>query len=278
MSSPTAVGNTNKAVILARGLGTRMRQADGHAAIDQEQAAIAATGAKALIPIGRPFLDYVLTLLADTGCRRVCLVIGPEHDAIRDYYGHQLRPERLSIEFAVQQQPKGTADAVAAAESFAGNDCFLVINSDNYYPFSALQSLCEQSGAATVLFDEDSMLRLGNVAQDRLSKFAYGIVDTDGFLERLVEKPDAATWRQRPKPAWLSMNCWRFSPAIFSACRAIPPSPRNEFEITDAVQYSISALGEKYRVLKIREAVLDLTSRADIASVKAALETRQVKL
>ena len=278
MSAPTAAGNTDKAVILARGLGTRMRQTDAYAAINQEQAAMAASGAKALIPIGRPFLDYVLTLLADAGYRRICLVIGPEHDAIRDYYGRQLRPERISIEFAVQEQPKGTADAVAAAESFAGDDGFLAINSVNYYPLIALKSLREQPGAATALFDEDSMLRSGNVTQDRLAKFAFGIVDSDGFLERLVEKPDAATWSQRPKPAWLSMNCWKFSPAIFAACRAIRPSPRNEFEITDAVQYSIGVLGERYRVFAIREGVLDLTSRADIATVKAALETKQVRL
>jgi glucose-1-phosphate thymidylyltransferase len=278
MGSSFPAGTTDKAVILARGLGTRMRQADGHATISQEQAAVAASGAKALIPIGRPFLDYVLSQLADAGYRRICLVIGPEHHAIRDYCGRQLKPERISIEFAVQQQPKGTADAVAAAESFVGDDCFLVINSDNYYPLSALRSLREQPGAATALFDEDSMLRSGNVAPERLMKFAFGIIDQDGFLERLVEKPDASTWEQRSKPAWLSMNCWQFSPAIFAACRAIPPSPRNEFEITDAVGYSVRVLGERYHVVKVREGVLDLTSRADIASVKAALETKQVRL
>ena len=105
----------DKAVILARGLGTRMRKADGSARATDDQAAVANTGVKAMIPIVRPFLDYVLSDLADAGYRRVCLVIGPEHDEVRAYYGKELRPERLSIEFAVQTEPLGTADAVAAA-------------------------------------------------------------------------------------------------------------------------------------------------------------------
>ncbi|HEX7009360.1 MAG TPA: hypothetical protein VF184_05230, partial [Phycisphaeraceae bacterium] len=90
-----------KAVILARGLGTRMRKAAQAASLTDEQAAVADTGVKALVPIDRPFLDYVLSTLADTGYRRVCLVIGPEHQAIRDYYTQTVKPKRLSIEFAV---------------------------------------------------------------------------------------------------------------------------------------------------------------------------------
>ena len=123
----------DKAVILARGLGTRMRRGDGQAALSEAQQAVAATGVKALIPIGRPFLDYVLSALADAGYRRVCLVVAPDHEAIRSHYA-EVSLSRIAIDFAVQVEPKGTADAVAAAEAFAGEDDFLVINSDNYYP------------------------------------------------------------------------------------------------------------------------------------------------
>lgn len=77
---------TDRAVILARGLGTRMRKAVQAAGLSEAQAAVAQTGVKALMPIKRPFLDYVLSALADAGWRRVCLVIGPEHDALRSYY------------------------------------------------------------------------------------------------------------------------------------------------------------------------------------------------
>jgi glucose-1-phosphate thymidylyltransferase len=56
---------TDQIVILAAGLGTRMRQDDGSAKLQDTQAAIADTGIKGLIPIDRPFLDYVLTAVAD---------------------------------------------------------------------------------------------------------------------------------------------------------------------------------------------------------------------
>ena len=73
----------DKVVVLARGLGTRMRRNDGAAKVDGQQAAVADAGIKALIPIDRPFLDYVLSAAADAGYRHACLVIGPEQEAIR---------------------------------------------------------------------------------------------------------------------------------------------------------------------------------------------------
>ena len=65
----------DKAVILARGLGTRMRKEDGSADLTDRQAAVADIGVKAMIPIDRPFLDYVISALNDVGYRRICLVI-----------------------------------------------------------------------------------------------------------------------------------------------------------------------------------------------------------
>ncbi len=58
----------------------------------------------------------------------------------------------------------------------------------------------------------------------------------------------------------------------------LPPSPRGEFEIPDAVQYAIDTLHETFRTVTVRAAVLDITSRADIASVKAILERTEVTL
>ena len=57
--------------------------------------------------------------------KRVCLVIGPDHHELRRYYGQELQLSRLTISFAVQQTPRGTADAVAAAEPFTGTDSFI---------------------------------------------------------------------------------------------------------------------------------------------------------
>jgi len=255
-----------------------MRRPDAAAQLDAQQAAVAETGVKALIPIDRPFLDYVLSAAADAGCRRVCLVVGPQHDALRDYYGRQVRPRRLSIDFAVQAEPKGTADAVAAAESFSGGDDFLVINSDNYYPAEALSALREQQGSAVALFEQQSMLAGSNISAERLRHFAVGQIDGRGRLQRILEKPDEATLAALPKPLWLSMNCWRFGPAIFDACRAIEPSPRGELEIPFAVQYALDVLDEPFHAVTVRAPVLDLSSRSDVAAVAAKLAGTEVCL
>jgi dTDP-glucose pyrophosphorylase len=266
----------DKAVVLARGLGTRMRRPDDTATLDHRQATAAATGVKALIPLDRPFLDYVLSALADAGYHWVCLVVAPQHDLIREYYVEQSPPGRVRIDFAVQEEPRGTADAVAAAESFAGGDPFLVINSDNYYPVAALRDLRYEQGCAVALFEQESMIAGSNIAADRLRQFAVGKIDDRGCLQRVLEKPDEATLAALPRPLWLSMNCWRFGPAIFEACRKIHPSPRGELEIPDAVQYAIDVLGEPFRVVTSRAPVLDMTCRSDIAAVAARLSGVEV--
>ena len=112
----------SKAVILARGLGTRMRRADKGAVLEGRQAAVAAAGLKAMMPLGgRPFLDYVLSAIADAGYQDVCLVIGPDREVVRDHFERDLKAQRLRIGYAIQDKPLGTADAVLAAESFVAS-------------------------------------------------------------------------------------------------------------------------------------------------------------
>jgi len=265
-------------VILARGLGTRMRKADEQARLSPQQAAVAATGVKALIPIQRPFLDYVLSALADSGYRRVCLVIGPEHDELRRYYGHELRCQRLQLQFAVQQEPRGTADAVAAAAAFADDEPFLMVNSDNYYPVEALRAMRGLDGPGLPVFSRAGMLAGSNIPADRLLKFAVVETDSDGFMRRIIEKPAPSLVAALPEPVGISMNCWRFDRRIFPACSAIGPSPRGELEITDAVQYAIDQLGVRFRAVLFHAAVLDLSSRQDVAGVAARLEGMEVRL
>jgi len=269
---------TDMAVILARGLGTRMRKKDDGSALSEAQAAVAETGVKALVPIDRPFLDYVLHALADAGYRRICLVIGPEHDNLRAYYGRDLQYTRLEISFAVQEEPLGTANAVLAARDFAGDDAFLMINSDNYYPVEAMAALRQLDGPGLAAFERDSMLAASNIPAERITRFAVVEVDGDDRLRRIVEKPAPEFVAALPAPVGVSMNCWRFGPEIFAACAAIEPSERGELELTDAVQYAIDQMGQAFQVLPFRAAVLDLTSRADVAGVAARLAGKPVRL
>lgn len=266
-----------KAVILARGLGTRMRREDSEAVLDERQAAVAESGVKGMIPIGRPFLDYAISALADAGFGDVCLVIGPEHDVVREYYGREVKLERVRVHFAVQEKPLGTADAVLAAEQFAGSDPFLVVNSDNYYPAEVLRALRERGAPAMPGFDTEALAAEGNVPAERIAQFALVDVDEDGCLRRIVEKPGAATIASWVGEPLVSMNCWLFTNDIFDACREVAPSARGELELPHAVQLLVDS-GMRIGVLPVRAAVLDLSSRRDIASVRGRLSGVGVQL
>lgn len=268
-----------KAVILARGVGKRMRLADSSAGLSDEQLRAADSGVKALIPIGRPFLDFVLSALADAGIRSACLVIGPEHASIRDYY-NSLAPRRIQIHFAIQEQPIGTANALLAAREFVGGDPFLSLNSDNYYPVEVFRTLRVLGEPGLPAFERATLLAQSNIPVERIQSYAVLRINDSGYLEEIIEKPDA----QRIEPAntggevFISMNCWRFDCGIFRACESVPRSPRGEFELPEAVQYGISTLGLRFKAVPFRAGVLDLSRRSDIASVAARLRNVRVEL
>lgn len=264
-----------RAVILARGLGTRMRQG-GDGPLDQRQARAADAGAKALMPIGgtgeaagRPFLDYSLSALADAGYTDVCLVVAPDHEAFVRYYRGPGAPRRLRLEFAVQDEPIGTANAVAAAERWTGADPFLVINGDNYYAVRTLAALAGRPGAATALYRPETLVERSHIPLERIRAFALGVVE-DGTLARLVEKPTPQQAAALGGTALVSMTCWRMPPAIHDACRRVRPSVRGEYELVDAVNLLL-AEGVRFEVIVADDGVLDLSRRGDVAAVQRAL-------
>jgi glucose-1-phosphate thymidylyltransferase len=255
-----------------------MRRSAEGADLDPRQAAVADTGVKAMIPIGRPFLDYLLTALADAGLTEVCLVIGPEHGSIRRYYAEEARPSRLALRFAIQERPLGTADAVLAAEACVGDEPFLALNSDNFYPVAVLARLRALHGSGLAGFERDALVRESNIDAARVARYAVLEVGADGALRRILEKPDEQAWERIGRDAPISMNCWRFGPSIFHAARSIGLSSRGEYELADAVQYAIDTLGERFEVVPVREGVLDLSNRADIPSVARRLAGFEVRL
>lgn len=262
-------------MILARGLGTRMRKTDPDATLSAEQQEAADSGVKAMISVGRPFLDHVMSEMADAGFTDICLVIGPEHDVIREYYDN-LEKDRVKVSYAVQEEPLGTGDAVLAAEQFADGERVLVVNSDNFYPADALRKLAEEPGSAAVGFEREALVAKSNIPEDRVAAFALLDVAPDGKLVDVLEKPSAEVIEEHPD-APLSMNCWLMGPTIYDAARQIELSERGELELTEAVRKAIE-LGDDYTVVTVEEGVLDMSSRGDIQDVADALADHEVSL
>jgi glucose-1-phosphate thymidylyltransferase len=236
---------------------------------------MADAGVKAMMPFGRPFLDFALHTLAEAGVTDVCIVIGPEHEIVRRHYG-EAAPTRLTISFAEQAEPRGTADAVAAAQPFTGAEPFLAVNGDNLYPVEACRTLCACGEPALAAFTRTGLLRDGLIAADRVSAFAV-VRAHEGYLQRIIEKPDAA-WVAGPGADLpVSMNCWLLGPSIFEAVRTLPLSPRGELELPLAVQALVDQ-GERFRVFVFDAPVLDLSRRSDVATLHERLRGHEIRL
>src|SRR5687767_5565523 len=271
-----------KAVLLARGLGSRMKQDADAAALSATQVAAAAAGAKGMMPIGnpstslgagsftRPFLDYVLSALADAGCTNVCVIVAPNHGAIRDYYDGPGQPARVRLSYAVQEIANGTARAVQAAQPFAGRDPFLVVNSDNLYSPHVLHALVELDQPGLPGYERDALVQESGFPPDRVMSFAAIEADDDGHLIRIIEKPGREYFDAAGPHALISMNVWRFDERIFDACRDVPLSKRGEYELPEAVGLAVSR-GVKFRVVPAAGAVLDLSRRSDVVLVSERL-------
>lgn len=268
---------TSRAVVLARGLGQRLREADAEAVLDNEQRRAAEAGSKALMPIaGRPFLDHLLSALADAGLTRVAVVVAPDHAAFTRYYRQKCPPSRVALDFVVQDEPRGTADAVRAAESWSAGEPFVALNGDNLYPPSVLRQLAGLDEPGLAVFAPGDLVRAGNIPGERVQAFAVAVVDRDGYLTELLEKPPAGRLAEVRAPSGISMNGWRFDSRIFRWCRDVPLSPRGEQELTAAVGLAMRN-GMRFLAVPSTGAVLDLSRRADTMELSRRLAGVAVK-
>jgi len=264
-----------------------MRASIGGAALTADQERAADAGLKAMMPIaGRPFLDHALHSLADAGFDEVGLVLAPAHDEVRAYY-RSLEMSRIRIAMLTQEEPRGTADAVLAAEAWAVDAPFVVLNSDNLYPVDVLMALRAAAGPAVPGFERDSL----QLPIDRIGAFA--LIEYAGpegprhrrpegprhrrCLSRIVEKPGVAAIKAAGPRALVSMNAWRFDARVFDACRDVPLSERGEKELPQAVGLAASR-GVCFEVLPVRGRVLDLSRRGDVAEVARAIAGAGVNL
>lgn len=247
---------------MARGLGTRMRAGAFHG-LSPDQQSVAESGIKALVPIvgQKTLLDFIVERLVTAELKEICLVIGPEHDLIRDHCRKMGHP----IEFAIQAEAKGTADAVLAAREFVGQDRFLALNSDNLYSVDDLVRLRQSGSQALVGFDRKSLVSKSNIPADRIASFADVVVDGQDLV-KIMEKPE-----EPMEDGLVSMNLWLFGPRIFEACSSISPSIRGEYEITAAVNHAINDMSERFKVIPSFEPVLDLSNKGDISKVSQLL-------
>jgi dTDP-glucose pyrophosphorylase len=201
----------NKAVVLAAGRGTRMRE-------------LTAEVPKPMIEVrGKPVLQHIIEGLRDAGIRQFLVVVGYRADAVRNFFGDGSR-HNIAIQYATQTVQDGTGRVVDLARDFVGDFPFILSYGDilvdavNYKRVADLPHNVE--AVVTVTCGED------------LSK--GGAVFVNERME-LVDLREKAKPGQATSP-WYNAGIYAFRPSIFDFTAKLKPSPRGEFELTDAIR------------------------------------------
>ncbi len=199
-----------KAVLLAAGRGTRMRELTDELP-------------KPMIAVrGKPILQHIVEGLRDAGVTHFLIVVGYRADVVREFFGDGSRFD-VSVEYATQVVQDGTGRVVELAKEFAGTDSFILsygdilVNPDNYRALAAPGS----AGAMiSVKKNED------------VSKGGAVFVNERFELTDLREKPQPG----EPTSPWYNAGIYTFRPSIFEFTARLQKSPRGEYELTDAIR------------------------------------------
>lgn len=207
-----------KAVVLAAGLGTRMRP-------------LTFTKPKFLLPIaGKPALDHVLLLLKNVGINEIGMVVGYGKEQIMERYGDGSKLG-VKLEHLHQRKLLGTANAVSLAEDFISGENFLVMNGD---------TLVDQESLDTLLKRHEEMKSdatfggiVTTIEVEKPEQFGIVFLDGDKVTE-IVEKP------KKVKSKLANAGVYVFSPKIFDAIKKTKKSKRGEYELTTSIQVLIN--------------------------------------
>ncbi len=225
-----------KAVILAAGRGTRMGN------MTQEIP-------KPMLEIrGRPMLAHILDNLRTAGLLEFLIVTGYHGETITSYFG-----EEPGIGFVSQNPVNGTGSAAILAESFAGNEPFLLTYGD---------ILCEPvEYSRAIAIQADAVVAVKAVDDPWQGAAVY---ETQGRITRIIEKPPKGTSTTR----WNSAGFYIFRPLVFDYLRRLPLSPRGEYELPSALE-AMLADGLDLRISVIEGAWRDVGRPEDLAAMNS---------
>jgi dTDP-glucose pyrophosphorylase len=215
----------NKAVLLAAGRGTRMRN-------------LTEALPKPMLDVrGKPVLQYIVEGLRDNGLTNFLIVVGWRAEVVKEFFGDGSKLG-VRIEYQTQTVQDGTGKVVELARTFAGNDAFVLSYGDILVAPENYRKLC------AALADAEAVLTVKR--SDDVSQGGAVFLNEKFELTDLREKPAPG----EPTSPWYNAGVYAFRPSIFDYIAKLRPSPRGEYELTDAVR-ELALAGRKVQALEI---------------------------
>jgi dTDP-glucose pyrophosphorylase len=233
----------DSAVLLAAGRGTRMRE-------------LTADLPKPMIEVhGKPVLQHMVEGLRDAGVRRFLIIVGYRAEAVQNFFGDGSRYQ-IDIQYAAQVTQDGTGRVVDLARGFVSDSPFVLAYGD-------------------ILVDPANYKRIIDLANDveALISVTRGEDVSKGGAVFVNERMELVDLREKSKPGepsspWYNAGLYAFRPSIFDFTARLKPSPRGEYELTDAIR-ELAQSGKKVQALELPGEWADVRDPEILAKLNA---------
>jgi dTDP-glucose pyrophosphorylase len=186
---------------------------------------------------GRPVLQHIVEGLGDAGIGELLLVVGYRADAVRNFFGDGSRLN-IAIQYATQTVQDGTGRVVELARDFVTDRPFILAYGD-------------------ILVDPANYNRVVDLPKDveAILTVTRGEDVTKGGAVFLNDEMHLVDLREKPKPGeptspWYNAGLYAFRPSIFEFTAKLKPSPRGEYELTDAIR-DLAQSSKKVKALEL---------------------------